>query len=197
MSTENYNPKTAVPEYGSNIKKTGQTLISLEDCKLRLAKTKYEYNGKARTPAVEVSYQGKKVDASTYKVTYKNNKNSGAAVALVEGLEEKGYTGSVSLSFTIEKQVNTITCSASSFQRETASKKTSFSIGAKVKRGALSYKSNHAKVSINAKGMVTISPHFVGTVKIEIQSKEFANYKSAKKTITLQVNPKKSVKLSA
>lgn len=52
------------------------------------------YSGKALKPKVKVSYGGKKLSAKNYKVSYKNNKNSGIAAVIVTGKGSyKGVSG--------------------------------------------------------------------------------------------------------
>ena len=48
-----------------------------------------------------------------------------------------------------------------------------FSLGARCKEGKLSYSSNRSAVSVNKKGVVTISPKFVGTAVITVRMKKY------------------------
>ena len=66
-----------------------------------LEKTNYVYNGKARTPAVRVTYDGAELtQGADYAVSYSNNKNAGTAKVTVTGLGF--YKGESSLTFTIQ-----------------------------------------------------------------------------------------------
>ena len=53
--------------------------------KLKLSKTSYVYTGKNLKPTVTVYNGKKKVSSKYYKVTYKNNKNTGYATVIVKG----------------------------------------------------------------------------------------------------------------
>jgi hypothetical protein len=53
--------------------------------RLKLSKTSYVYNGKNAKPKVTVYNGRKKVSRKYYKVTYKNNKNTGYATVIVKG----------------------------------------------------------------------------------------------------------------
>ena len=61
---------------------------------IKLGFTSKTYSGKALKPKVKVSYGGKKLSAKNYKVSYKNNKNSGIAAVIVTGKGSyKGVSG--------------------------------------------------------------------------------------------------------
>lgn len=69
-----------------------------------LSKTAYTYSGKAKKPAVTVTFDGKKLKAgSDYTVSYSANKNVGKAKAVVTG---KGkYEGTITKTFKINQRV--------------------------------------------------------------------------------------------
>ena len=70
-----------------------QLSVSIEE-------TNYVYNGKACTPAVKVSYDGKELtQGADYAVSYTNNQGAGTAKVIVSGLGF--YKGETSLDFTI------------------------------------------------------------------------------------------------
>lgn len=67
---------------------------------VKLSKTVYTYNGKAKKPAViAMDTQGKRITGSNYHITYKNNKYVGKAAAVVSFHGK--YSGTVTKSFTI------------------------------------------------------------------------------------------------
>lgn len=74
--------------------------------KVKLSKTSYTYDGKAKKPTVKVTA---KVNGKTktlknktnYTVSYKNNKAAGTATVVVTGKDN--YTGSTTRTFTIKK----------------------------------------------------------------------------------------------
>lgn len=83
---------------------SGETFFTGQTKKVsafKLAAYSYTYNGKAIRPAVTVLDQdGRKIDASNYKVTYSNNKNVGTASVKIV-LDGKKYTGQKTLTFKI------------------------------------------------------------------------------------------------
>lgn len=84
--------------------KKQEARIKLSACKITLSATQY-YNGKAKTPAVKITYDGKTLKKNTdYKVSYKNNKNIGKATVTITGLEN--YTGTVTKYFNIKVKKN-------------------------------------------------------------------------------------------
>lgn len=67
---------------------------------ISLAAKEYTYDGKSKTPAVTVKYDGKKLSSTDYSVTYKNNKYVGTASVIIKG---KGvYSGTVTRTFKIK-----------------------------------------------------------------------------------------------
>ena len=66
-------------------------LIKMSSCSISLSTTSYTYNGKARTPAVTVTYKGKKLVKDTdYTVSYSKNKNVGTATVTIKGIGKFG-----------------------------------------------------------------------------------------------------------
>lgn len=81
--------------------------------KIEIAKVKVgaisaqKYTGKALTPAVSVTYNGKKlVKGSDYKVSYRDNTNIGTAKAVIIGIGK--YKGSITKSFSITVKKNSV-----------------------------------------------------------------------------------------
>ncbi len=67
---------------------------------VKLSKTSYEYNGKARKPfVIAVDTEGKRISGKYYTVKYKNNKKVGKAAVTVRFKD--GYEGMVVKTFTI------------------------------------------------------------------------------------------------
>ncbi len=58
---------------------------SLESAAVKLNKTEFAYNGRAKKPSVMVYYNGKRMPASSYYVIYENNINKGTATVKVFG----------------------------------------------------------------------------------------------------------------
>lgn len=74
--------------------------IPVEEDSVKLSKTVYTYNGKAKKPSVvAVDPDGNPISSEYYTVSYKNNKNVGRATATVTFKD--GYSGIVEKVFTI------------------------------------------------------------------------------------------------
>ena len=70
---------------------------------MKLAKTSYAYDGKAKKPKVKsVVLNGRKLKAGRdYKVSYKNNKKRGKATVVITG--KGNYAGTAKAKFTIRQ----------------------------------------------------------------------------------------------
>ncbi|MDY2627215.1 MAG: fibronectin type III domain-containing protein [Lachnospiraceae bacterium] len=159
-------------------------------CDVTLSKTSYNYNGKARKPAVTVKNGAVILTKGTdYTVTYSNNKNAGTAKVTIEGTGL--YSGTIEKEFTINKISNTI--KASNYSKTYSKDTRSFSIETEVKGNAkLTYKSNNSKITVNNKGTVTVKAKYIGKATITITSAATKNYKKTTKKITVTVKPKKT-----
>lgn len=94
-STVNNKPANNKPA-NSNTPANGNTATNTvkKAFSIKLGFTSKTYSGKALKPKVKVSYGGKKLSAKNYKVSYKNNKNSGIAAVIVTGKGSyKGVSG--------------------------------------------------------------------------------------------------------
>ena len=151
--------------------------------------TSKSYNGKAQTQAVVVKDGDTTlVEGTDYTVSYKNNTNAGTAYVIITGIGN--YTNSVSKNFTIKKIANTIT--AKSIVKSYAAQAQSFDLGAKVKNGTPTYKSDNKSVTVTKTGKVTVKAKFIGNANITITSPASTNYTSATKTIVVKVMPTKT-----
>ncbi len=89
-------PEGTVPE---NPQEPGETEPA-QVKSVKLSKTVYTYNGKAKKPSViAVDTDGRRISSRYYKVSYKNNQKVGKATA--EITFSGGYTGKVKKTFTI------------------------------------------------------------------------------------------------
>ena len=87
--------------------KTIKTTVIPKVGSIKLSATKYNYDGKAKTPTVTVAdSDGKTIAAANYTVAYKNNTNAGTASVTVT-FKGDYYTGSKTLSFSILPGVTT------------------------------------------------------------------------------------------
>ena len=165
---------------------------NMENAKIVLSGTAFEYNGKARTPSVTVTLKGKTLTKNKdYTVTYKNNVYAGKATVTVTG---KGmYLRSKSVSFTIKKTAQKLKATAKA-AAVSVTKTTSITVtGAK---GKVTYKSANTSVAtVNSKGVVSAKK--VGKVKITVTSAATANFNKAACTVTISVVPAATSKLTA
>lgn len=76
----------------------------ISTCKVSLDSDTFAYTSKAISPAVTV-FDGDELLAkkTNYKVQYKDNVDPGTASIVITGKPERGYTGSVTVNFTIAK----------------------------------------------------------------------------------------------
>ena len=127
------------------------------------------------------------------KKPVKNNKSVGTATAVVTG---KGkYTGTVNVSFKINKAANPLTVNVSSktYTQKKLTKVASFTIGASKAQGAVTYtldsKAKKAGIKEISKGNVTIPKKCAkGTYKITVKAAGNGNYKSGTKTVSIKVS---------
>ncbi len=167
---------TDIPE----AKKT-QTISVSKNAKLTYGKT-LELFASAKTA---ISY--KSLDTSVAKINSKGiitATGAGTTKILVIAAETDEYEGATSyVNVTVEKAVQKITVSEDSYTKYTDSP--SFNIGAKAKT-KLSYKSANTNIAtVSSNGTVTIKGS--GTVSIKITAAESTNYKSASKTVLINV----------
>ena len=101
-STKSYNFKISCTTTESEILTDDSVVITTKE-------TTFTYSGSAITPEVTVKYNGNELKGATdYAVTYTNNINAGTGIIYVKGLpatsvDKKGYIGTVSKTFTINK----------------------------------------------------------------------------------------------
>ncbi len=93
--------ETQLTETGTYKFSIGKPEIKAEN--VTVENTSYTYDGKAKTPAVTVVYNGETlVKGTDYKVTYSNQVNAGTAKVTVTGMGD--YIGTVTKTYTIAKQ---------------------------------------------------------------------------------------------
>ena len=148
---------------------------SLEKAVVTIAKVNYAYDGKAKTPAVSVTLDGKTLVADVdYTVTYQNNKNIGTATVTITGAGN--YTGTVTKAFTI-----------------TAKKGTSFTVGAYKYRISNSREVSFAGIrSAKTKKVVIPKTVKIGgkTFKVTSVAKKALYKKSKVTSVTIGANVK-------
>ena len=90
---------------------TTKTKLTTKNTTIKLSKTSYTYDGKAKKPTVKVlNSKGKVLKSSNYTVKYSNNVKAGKATATIKF---KGkYTGTIKATYTIKPKTTTITGAA-------------------------------------------------------------------------------------
>ena len=156
--------------------------ISISKASVTLSTSTYAYDGKAKTPSVNVKVNGKTLKKDTdYTVSYSNNTKVGTAKVTIKG--KGNYTGSVSKTFKIKNNFKKATVSGISTKAFTGKKITqSITVkynGKTLKNGTdytVSYSSNKnigtATVKVAGKGSYTgtITKTFkINPAKQEIQ----------------------------
>ena len=174
----------------------------------KLAATSFTFDGTAKKPAVTVANSaGSVLDASNYTVSYSNNVNAGTATATVT-LEGAYYSGTKTLTFTIEKAANPLTVKGKTVKlkaskvkkkKQTIKAVNAFTVGNA--QGAVTYKLLSVKKAkfkkyfkVNAKtGTITVKKKLkkgTYTVKVQVTAAGNANYGSAKKVVTVKIKIK-------
>lgn len=105
LTAANAKVKAATADLNTAQAELDAILISIKGATIKGVKT-VVYNGKAYKPAVKVYFKGSLLSPSSYKVTYKNNKNPGKATVTVTGID--AYRSSVSTTFTIRPKATYI-----------------------------------------------------------------------------------------
>ena len=173
--------------------------VALSKASIKLTKTSYGYNGKAKKPGVTVKVDGVKVDPSEYTVSYSDNKNAGTGkVTIIANDDSEVIKGSKTMTITIAKASNKVTASnvTKSYKVKTLkAKKATFKLSAKAKAGKISYKkvSSGKKITVSKNGTVTVAKGLKkGTykVKVKVTAASSTNYKAASKTMTVTVKVK-------
>ncbi len=153
----------------------GGSQADISKAAMTLEKDSYTYDGKAKTPAVTVTLNGKTLTLNTdYTVAYTNNINVGTAKATVTG--KGNYKGSVTKTFSITKANNSAgnngtsdgngSAGTSNPKQPITCKKRAYTVAYGTKpfklkvtsNGSLTYKSSNSKIAAVGKtnGKVTI-----------------------------------------
>lgn len=152
-----------------------------------LSKTSYEYDGKAKTPTVKITYGGKTLKKGTdYTVKYTNNKKVGTAKVTITG--KGNYTGTLTKTFKITKITPTFTGKTNYIKKQGDK---AFTLNTKLKKGKtftkLTYKSSNTKVAtVNNAGKVTIKKAGKAVIIITAKGNSYCNKATRKVTITVK-----------
>ncbi len=161
----------------------------ISNAAVTLEKTSFTYDGKAKTPSVTVTLNGKTLVLNTdYSVSYNKNTAVGTANVIISGMGN--YTGSATAHFKITKaSAPSITCKKTLYKVSYGA--APFKINASSK-GKMTFTSSKPKiVAVNKNtGKVTIKNTGIATITIKAGK--------ASKKVTVKVYPKKpSVKPTA
>lgn len=171
---------------------------SIKDADVKVA-SGGTYTGKAKTPAVTVTYDGRKLKSgSEFTVTYSNNKNAGTAKAFVKGMGD--YQDSVTVKFKIAKAGNkvkvtgkTVSVKAKTLKKKKASFKVAVITNAQGKvKVTLTANKLKGKLSINNDGKITIKKgkYAKGTYKVKVSVTAAGDTNYTAKTVTKTINIK-------
>ncbi len=153
-----------------------------------LSQTTYQYTGTEHKPAVTL-YNGtiKLVNGTDYKVTYKNNKNSGTATAVIEGIGN--YSGTKNVNFTINGKTQELTTDYTYYTKYLTS--ADFNLGATTNGdGVITYETSDPTVAtVSANGTVTIEG--TGKAVITVKTTNDVKFNPEVKSVYVTVKPKK------
>ena len=163
---------------------SGDSKTDISKAAVTLSGNSYTYDGKAKTPSVTVTLDGKTLVLNTdYTVSYSNNTNAGTATVTVTGTGS--YTGSKTATFTIvkaEESDSAITCRKTVYEVTYGQKPFKVDAASKSKMAFTSSQPKIAAVDANT-GMVTIKN--TGAAVITIKAGNTV------KEVTVKVSPKK------
>lgn len=119
-----------------------------------------------------------------YDEVYSDNVNAGTATLTIIG--KGGYTGTISVPFTIEKAAQSITVKAADTSFVVGKATTITTTGAK---GTVTYASSNTAIATVGKTDGKVTAKGVGTVKITATAAATENYNAATKTVTIRTLP--------
>ena len=159
------------------------TNLSTADVKLSAAS--FTYNGKAITPSVTVTCNGKVLTNGTdYSVAYTNNINAGTSRVTITGIG--AYSGVKTVTFRIQRAKATLTPTAAALTLTQSSRKTAV-IRSKKTDGKISLKSSNSKiVKISGTSIIPLSP---GQATVTITAAQGRNYNTVSAKISISVRP--------
>ena len=160
--------------------------IDISGAEVTVAADGLTYDGKAKTPAVTVKYDGKALTAGTdYDVTYTGNISAGTNTAKATVTGKGKYKGTVEKTFSIAKAAQDLKAGNLSIAFS-ASKKLTVT-GA---QGTVTYESRAPAVAaVAADG--TVTGRTIGSAKITVSAAGNANYLPAHAEITITVTAAK------
>ena len=146
------------------------------------------YTGSALTPAVTVTADGKTLVKDTdYTVAYANNTDAGTAQVTITGKGD--YTGTKTVTFTIDKAASKLKAEKATYKKAYGAK--AFTVKVTGADGTVTYKTSSSKIAkVDKNGKVSIKN--TGRAVITASVAESKNYKAGKVEIVIEVSPKKA-----
>ena len=153
-----------------------------------LSQTSYQYTGTEHKPTVTL-YHGttKLTNNIDYKVSYKNNKNSGTATAVIEGIGN--YSGTKNVNFTIIGKEQELRTDYTYYTKYLTS--SNFNLNATTTGdGVILYESSDPSVAtVSPTGVVSI--HNTGKAVITVKTSKDIKFNPEVKYVYVTVKPKK------
>ena len=193
---------TGTGEFTGTIRKTFTILPLAVTPKVTLSKKSYTYDGKSKKPSVTVSVGGSKLSSSAYDVTYASGRKNAGKYKVTVDLKGN-YTGSKTVSFTINKtkqpmtvKAKTVTVKASKLKKKNLTVSRSKALTLKKAKGTVTYKKikGPKKISIDKKtGKITLKKGLKKgsySLKVKVTAKGTTNYLKGSKTVTIKIKVK-------
>lgn len=157
---------------------------------IKLERTKYQYTGNPKRPAVKViDSKGNDIDSSNYTVQYEGKRIQIGTYTVKIQFKGKYYKGTAERTFTIQDMRPYQKIDAKNCEKVYGDKAFKLKASLTSGDGSLSFKSSNTNVAtINSTGKVTIKN--IGKTTITITASETAKYKKTTKKIVLTVIPK-------
>ena len=158
---------------------------NLSTADVKLSDVSFTYNGKAITPSVTVTCNGKVLTNGTdYSVAYTSNINAGTSRVTITGIG--AYSGVKTVTFRIQRAKATLTPTAAALTLTQSSRKTAV-IRSKNTDGKISLKSSNSKiVKISGTSIIPLSP---GQATVTITAAQGRNYNAVSARISISVRP--------
>ena len=165
-------------------KKDDTVTHTMDECTIQVDSEKLIYNGKAQTPGVTITYEGKALtEGQDYTLSYEKNTDAGMANVVIQG---KGiYTGEAYKTFEIARADASVSVSSKTV---TMGKKKLALADWMTTDGKVTYKSSDSKtVKISGNQFIALKP---GKAVITISAKQGQNYNALPATkVTITVRP--------
>lgn len=153
----------------------------IASCKITINSGGLIYDGSAKTPSVDLEYQGTKLVQNTdYLLSYSNNTNAGTGVVKITG--KGSYIGQAERVFTIGKAGQNLSCTITA-DHITVGQAAKITASAS---GTISYQSSNSQIAfVDSNGVIMGKK--AGKTDITVTAEATDNYKATSKTYTVTV----------